>query len=92
MKQKTPKVADLPGLGVKSAAMLSQVGVDTVAQFNQCDPFVLYQRLTQKLPSTSLNFLYAIIGAQEGVHWQIIAKTRKTEIMLRLDDMGLAPK
>ncbi len=92
MKTKTSTVADLPGLGVKSAAMLSVVGIDTVEQFNQCDPFELYQRLKWKQPSTSLNFLYAIIGAQEGIHWQSIAKTRKTEIMLRLDDMGLAPK
>lgn len=36
--------------------------------------------------------IYAIIGAREGIHWQEVAKTRKEEILYKLDDMGLAPK
>jgi len=40
---------------------------------------------------TRLNSIYAILGAQQDVHWQEIARTQKYEILLRLDDMGLAP-
>jgi DNA transformation protein len=39
-----------------------------------------------------LNSIYAIIGARENLSWLEIANTRKMEILMRLDDMGLAPK
>jgi hypothetical protein len=52
---------------------------------------VEYAELTAKVPGTSLNLLYAPIGAMEGVHWQEIKRTRRTAILLRLDEMGIAP-
>jgi DNA transformation protein len=36
--------------------------------------------------------LYALIGAIEGRHWQEVKRERRTEILLRLDEMGLAPE
>jgi DNA transformation protein len=39
-----------------------------------------------------LNSIYAIIGARENISWLEVANTRKTEILMRLDDLGLAPK
>ena len=84
------KIRDLEGLGPKSESLLAGVGVDTVDAFLEQDPFVLYQQL--KANSTiSLNMLYALIGAQEGRAWQDVCRDRKTEILMRLDDMGLAP-
>ena len=85
------RIRDLPGLGQKSEDMLAQAGFYDVDEFLKTDPFIIYSRLKQSLPSVSLNFLYAIIGAQEGIPWQTIAKERKTEILMRLDDLGLAP-
>jgi len=82
----------LMGLGPKSKQMLKQVGVTDVQQFLAFDPFELYRLLKQKVPGVSLNMLYAILGAQENVPWQEIKKNRRTEILLRLDDMGIAPK
>jgi DNA transformation protein len=38
-----------------------------------------------------LNSIYAIIGARENRSWLEVAKTQKTEILMRLDDLGLAP-
>jgi hypothetical protein len=32
------------------------------------------------------------MGAIEEVNWQEIKRTRRTEILLRLEEMGLAPK
>ncbi len=43
------------------------------------------------MKGTGLNSIYAILGAQQDVHWQEVARTQKYEILLRLDDMGLAP-
>ncbi|NRB40817.1 MAG: TfoX/Sxy family DNA transformation protein [Pseudomonadales bacterium] len=86
------QIKDLKGLGPKSAAAINAIGITTVAEFMHTDAFVMYAQLKQLHSTASLNFLYAIIGAQENQHWQHIAKTQKTEILMRLDDMGLAPK
>lgn len=66
-------------------------GINTVEEFMKSDPFEIYSQLKLKLPSISLNLLYAMIGAQEGKSWQEIVAERKTEILIRLDDMGIAP-
>ena len=88
----TMRLRDLKGFGPKSEEILPKVGISSVEQFMKSDPFKLYALLKEKVPGTGLNSIYAIIGAQEGEHWQEIARTRKTEILLRLDEMGLAPK
>jgi len=85
------RLRDLKGFGPKSEEILAQVGIESVERFMQVDPFQLYADLKQKVKGTGLNSIYAIIGAQQDVHWQEVARTQKYEILLRLDDMGLAP-
>ena len=86
------RISDLQGLGAKSEKIFSNVGIHSVDDFLAINPFELYRKLKQADKSTGLNSIYAIIGAREGLHWQEIARTRKEEILYRLDDMGLAPK
>ncbi|WP_411991467.1 TfoX/Sxy family DNA transformation protein [Agarivorans sp. DSG3-1] len=90
-KQAT-QLRDLKGFGPKSEEILAKVDIPTVEQFMASDPFELYAKLKQTVKGTGLNSIYAIIGAREDLHWQIIKQQRKTEILLKLDDMGLAPK
>lgn len=85
-------VASLKGLGPRSAEALRSIGIDTAEGLRARDPFEVYAALKARVPGTSLNFLYALIGALEGVHWQEIKRTRRTGILLRLDEMGIAPK
>jgi len=85
------RIRDLEGLGPKSEMMLASIGVDSVDEFKRSDAFDMYRKLKEENISVSLNMLYAMLGAQEGVGWQGIASDRKTEILMRLDDMGLAP-
>ena len=88
-----PPVASLRGLGPQSAALLASVGIHTAAQLRAQDPFAVYARLKRVAGAgVSLNMLYALIGAVEDRDWRDIARERKTEILLRLDDMGLAPR
>ena len=82
----------LKGLGPKSQAMLAQVGILSVEQFMATDPFEIYAQLHATMPNLSLNMLYAMMGAQENIHWQVIKGERKTEILLRLDNLGIAPQ
>lgn len=86
------RLRDLKGFGPKSEEILAKVDINSVEEFMRADPYDLYRRLKKEVKGTGLNSIYAIIGAQEGVHWQEVARERKTEILLKLDDMGLAPK
>ena len=86
------KIRDLKGFGPKSEEILAVVNVHSVEDFMAVDPYELYRRLKKEVKGTGLNSIYAIIGAREDIHWQEVSKTRKTEILLRLEDMGLAPK
>ena len=86
------RIRDLTGLGPKSEQMLAQIGVNSAEDFLAADPFLLYAQFKLHSMSVSVNLLYAMIGAQEGHHWQEIAQSRREEILIRLDDMGLAPK
>jgi DNA transformation protein len=92
MDKKAPRLRDLKGFGPKSEEILAQVDVHSVEQFLNCDGFELYAALKKTVKGTGLNSIYAILGAQQDVHWQEIARTQKYEILLRLDDMGLAPE
>ena len=85
------RIRDLQGLGVKSEQQLAAVGITTVESLLAADPFEVYARLREVYPRLSLNFIYALIGAQEGVPWQQVARERKTEILLRLEELGMAP-
>lgn len=80
------------GLGPKSRAQLAQLGVHDIHQLRQHDAYTLYASLKAQWPGTSLNLLYALMGAQEDRDWRDIARERRSEALLRLDDMGLAPK
>ena len=86
------RLRDLKGFGPKSEEILAQVDINSVDEFMAADPYELYAQLKKAVKGTGMNSIYAIIGAQEDMHWQEVSRTRKTEILMRLDDMGLAPK
>lgn len=89
---KPPKrLRDLNGLGPKSEEIFAKIDIHTVEDFMAIDPYELYAQL-KPMKGIGLNSIYAIIGARENLSWLEIANTRKMEILMRLDDMGLAPK
>ena len=81
----------IPGFGPKSTEALAKIGITTIHQLRAREAYEVYADLKQQVPGTSRNFLYAIIAAQENLDWREVAKMRRTEILLRLDEMGLAP-
>ncbi|GAA5166675.1 TfoX/Sxy family DNA transformation protein [Viridibacterium curvum] len=88
----TPPTPDaLPGLGPKSRDMLARIGIHTAAQLQAADPYLVYARLHASEPGISLNLLYGLIGAIENRPWQDVAREQRTEILLRLDALGIAP-
>lgn len=79
----------MQNLGPKSQAQLKAIGIHSLEQLRACDPYALYVQLKKTNPKVSLNFLYSIIGAQEGRHWIDIKKERRLEILLRLEALGM---
>lgn len=85
------RLKDLNGFGPRSEEILAEVGIHSVEDFMATDPYELYARL-KPMKGIGLNSIYAIFGARENVSWIEIKNTRKTEILMRLDDIGLSPK
>jgi len=80
------------GLGPRSREQLAALGIHDLAQLRQQDAYALYAQLKARWPGASLNLLYALMGAQENRDWRDIARERRSEALLRLDDLGLAPR
>lgn len=79
------------GLGPKSRAELARQGIHCASDLRATDAVQLYLRVKAQWPGASLNLLYALVGAQDGRDWREIARERRTELLLRLDDLGQAP-
>lgn len=86
------RLRDMRGLGPRSEEWLALVGIDTPEGLRAADPFEVYARLREQVPDFNLNGLYALIGAVEERSWLEVKRERRTEILLRLEQMGLAPR
>jgi DNA transformation protein and related proteins len=84
-----PALSELRGLGPASVVMLTSVGITSAAQLRKADLYQLYARIKAQHPHTSINLLYAMMGAVDGMDWREVAKERRTEVLMRLEDMGL---
>lgn len=80
------------GLGPKSREQLAAVGIHTPAELRACDAFEVYARIKARWPGASRNLVYALLGAQQGRDWREVAREQRTDVLLRLDAMGLAPR
>ncbi|HEY8876413.1 MAG TPA: TfoX/Sxy family DNA transformation protein [Roseateles sp.] len=80
------------GLGPRSREQLAAIGIHTPADLQAADAFEVYARIKARWPGASRNLVYALLGAQESRDWRDIARERRTEVLLRLDVMGLAPR
>ena len=92
MKKDSTSIQNLMSLGPKSEQMLAQIGIQTMEEFLAVDPFEVYRLLKAQEINIGLNGMYAMIAAHENISWLVVAKTQKEAIIMRLDDMGLAPK
>jgi DNA transformation protein and related proteins len=91
-KKHLGKVHVIPGFGPKSTHALATIGIHTVEELRGRDPYDVYRQLKESAPRTNLNFMYGLIAAVEERDWREVQRTNRTEILLRLDEMGIAPK
>lgn len=85
----TPALSELRGLGPASLQLLASVGVTSAAQLRAADVFALYARIKAQQPRTSMNLMFALLGAVDDQDWRAVAKDRRTEVLMRLQDRGL---
>jgi DNA transformation protein and related proteins len=84
-----PALSELRGLGPVSVGWLTQAGIRSTRQLRQADLYALYARIKSQQSKVSINLLYALMGAVEDQDWRKIAKERRSEVLMRLDDMKL---
>jgi DNA transformation protein len=84
-----PALSELKGLGAVSVGWLTQAGIHSTRQLRQADLYALYARIKSQQSKAGINLLYALMGAVEGQDWRKIAKERRSEVLMRLDDMKL---
>jgi DNA transformation protein and related proteins len=82
-------LSQLRGLGPVSVTMLGSVGITSAAQLRKADIYLLYKEIKALHPRASTNLLYALLGAVDDQDWRTVARDRRTEVLMRLEDMGL---
>jgi len=82
----TEPIESLRSLGPKSADILAEVGVKTLAQLKRKGAVATYVAAKRHYNLVSLNLLYAIISAIEDCDWREVKRTRKLELVLAVED------
>jgi DNA transformation protein and related proteins len=83
----TSALADLPNLGPKSAHMLAQAGITSVAQLRCMGALAAYVQVLDAGGAANLNLLWALEGALTGLTWQKVAREHRTSLLLALDQI-----
>ena len=78
-------------LGPKSTAALAAIGITSLAQLRRAGAVTSYLRLKQQTRGVSLNMLYALVGAIEGIDWRSIKRERKLALLAELDGHAQTP-
>lgn len=80
-----PAVMDLRNLGPKTAQALAQIGICTLADLRRRGAVAAYVALKRSWPATSLNALYALVGAVENRDWREVQRTQRLELLNAVD-------
>ena len=79
-------ISKLKGLGPKTEEYLNEIGIYTkeeLAEMGAVNAFIKLQKEGRIKPS--MNFLYAMVGALENVHWMKIAKSERERLLMELE-------
>ncbi len=78
-------VAHLRNLGPKSARLLAQSGVRTIAELRLLGPAKAYRRVKDK---ASLNLLWAIAAGLEDRDWRDLSAEEKKSLLAQVRRLG----
>lgn len=90
MTTSTPLAGAL-NLGPKSAAVLASAGIATLEQLRHVGAVAAYVKAKRTGANVSLNLLWALEGAINGLHWRKVAREHRTTLLLALEDIERGP-
>lgn len=74
-------LADLPSLGLTSAELLADVGIDDLESLREHGAIGSFTALRMQFGKRiTVNWIYAIECALQGIHWRMLTEARKTEL------------
>jgi DNA transformation protein and related proteins len=75
------RLVDLPNLGPQSAVLLREAGIETETELRALGAAAAYARVRFLCPNrASLNLLWALHGAIEGVDWRTLNAETKARL------------
>lgn len=78
-------VASLRNLGPKSAMLLAEAGIRTIAELRMLGPVKAYQRTKAlRARSVSLNLLWAIAAGLQDRDWRDLAQDEKDSLLAQI--------
>lgn len=86
------RLRDLPGLGLKTEKILADARIYSVDDLKTIGPLMAFHCLRlcaseRGGSGPSMNFLYALVGAIEGISWMEVARTRREQLLAELDSL-----
>ena len=88
----TPPPTKLTNIGPKSAAWLRQVGVRTEEDLKALGAIGVFLKVKRAGFKPSLNLLYALAGAELGVHWASLDPDYKANLVAQVAEFDAAAK
>lgn len=80
-------IADMKGLGPKSAERLTAVGIETSEQLDEMGAVGAYRLLKDAFPRwASLNALWGMQAALMEIDWRDLPQELKEQLLAELDD------
>lgn len=79
-------LAQLLNLGPKSAQMLIDAGITTPKALCRRGAVATYVAVKRQHAGASLNLLYALVGALEGVDWKKVQREQKLSLLMQIED------
>jgi DNA transformation protein len=82
-------VASLRNLGAKSARILAEAGIRTIAELRMLGPVKAYQRAKALKPRlVSLNLLWAIAAGLQDRDWRELTPKEKDSLLAQIRRIG----
>lgn len=91
-RQYRTSLAALANLGPASARMLRAAGIEDMATLHELGAVEAFRRVRASGAAPSLNLLWALEGAMTGRHWQDVAHTERSSLLLELDALDALEK
>lgn len=80
-------IEDLPNLGPKSTAWLTDAGIHTVEQLRDLGPVLAYRAVKVQQPRASLNLLWALAAGLDGKDFRQLDPSTKQRLRAQLDEL-----